>query len=77
MYVLILGVGVHFEHLVNERVLAQGAEVELIKTLLVLQASQGLAQLIQRAHSRYGMHGLGSKTQNGDIQQIVQIMVMP
>lgn len=73
--VLVLSVGVHLEHLVDEWVLTQGAQVELLKALLVLQPCQGLAQLVQSAHGRYGIHGLGANTH--DTQQTNgQITVM-
>ena len=58
MDVIILGAAVDLEHAVDDRQLAERAQLQLLVALLVLQAGQGLAQLIQGANGRRRLGGL-------------------
>lgn len=50
MYIIILSICIHFEHSVNKRDLAERAQMEFFKALLVLQVGQSLSQFVKCAY---------------------------
>lgn len=59
--VIILCVTVNLEHAVDEREFAERPKVQLFESLLVLQACQGLAQLIQCTDGGHCFSGLAQR----------------